>query len=220
MNDLIVTVDDEISALVWGRRVRAALEAGRPVVAINDQPNNEYCTIGTGDNLPGFQSEGLEFFSFPAFSMVAIDGLADPKLLPALDAAGHGTLVAWNIDILLSPLKVVDGNRLLPDPVPDTVWLPILERLDSGIFDNLMQAGIWSLEQDTVAIKRHRSVRQQSIAGTQLRRFLDQINPEVLQRLPSPRGHYSWCVLKGDVYLEHDVDYRTYRTDPKSYPDL
>jgi hypothetical protein len=211
-------LDDGVSALVWGRRVRAALEAGRKVLAIQNYPaDDDYCPIGTGDDLPGYRGRDLDFFSFPHFKSVSIESLADPALLSALDNDAPGTLVAWNIDIFSSPLGWT-GGRGYPRPVDDAIWLAIHERLMSSRFDSLFQLRPWGFDADEVGNSRLRETNIQSIAGTNLGRVMRTLYPELPE--PYSQARCEWVVFAGGRYFTRAIDYHTFVGNGKAYPEL
>jgi hypothetical protein len=227
MNDLIITVDDGVSALVWGRRVRAALDAGRRVIAISDKPDDDYRAIGTGDGLPGYYSPEMAFFSFPTFKAVHVSGLDDPLLLQTLESEAPGSLVAWNMDIFTSPTTFVD-NRGYLEAVTDNIWSPICERLMSGKFDSLFQFyGAYAFEIDPVAVERLKAMNFHSISGWSLggmrSRLVRALRPDVdsaLARARETSSACSWGVLEGGEVRQTDFDYYEFQRNPNAYPGL
>jgi hypothetical protein len=224
MNELIITVDDGVSALVWGRRVRAALEAGRTVTAITDRPDDGYCAIGTGDGLPGFRTNGLDFFSFPTFRFVEVSGLDDPNLPTVLDSVAPGSLVVWNMDIFTSPIKWVDG-RGSANPLPDTVWLPLLERLTSGRFNNFFQFyGMHRFDDfDETALTRLKAIKAGAMSGCASflqRRLFEALHPEYarLFHKSKTKASNAWADFRDAAYRELEFDYRRLINDPQAYP--
>jgi hypothetical protein len=224
MNELIITVDDGVSALVWGRRVRAALEAGRTVTAITDRPDDGYCAIGTGDDLPGFRRNDLDFFSFPGFRFVAVRGLDDPNLPAVLDSVAPGSLVVWNMDIFTSPIRWVDG-RGSANPVPDTVWLPLLERLTSGRLNNFFQFyGMHRFEDcDGMALTRLKAIKVGAMSGCasyRQRRLFEALHPEYarLFHKSKTKAGNAWADFRDAAYCELEFDYRRLVQDSQAYP--
>jgi hypothetical protein len=224
MNELIITVDDGVSALVWGRRVRAALEAGRTVTAITDRPDDGYCAIGTGDGLPGFRRHDLDFFSFPGFRFVEGGGPDDPNLPAVLDSVAPGSLVVWNMDIFTSPIKWVDGRGSV-NPVADAVWLPLLERLTSGRFDNFFQFyGMHRFEDfDETALTRLKAIKAGAMSGCanlRQRRLFEALHPEYarLFHKSKTKAGNAWADFRDAAYRELEFDYRRLDNDPQAYP--
>jgi hypothetical protein len=227
MNELIITVDDGVSALVWGRRVRAALEAGRTVTAITDRPDDGYCAIGTGDGLPGFRRHDLDFFSFPGFRFVEVGGLDDPNLPSVLDSVAPGSLVVWNMDIFTSPIKWGDGRGSV-NPVPDTVWLALVERLTSGRFDNFFQFyGMWTFEDfDTTALTRLKAIKAAAVSGCanfRQRRLFEALHPEYVRLFhksttKARKAGNAWADFRDAAYRELEFDYRRLVNDSQAYP--